>query len=108
MREYVIRSEYHPDMEKLRELLSKVTDQQKLDILQQTKSSWTDRTALHVAAYRDDAEVITTILSSIQSEDRLKLLMMTNYWKCTPLHIAARRGVSESLKSILSSLQSED
>ena len=67
MRDYVRKSEYHPDIEKLRELLSKVTDEQKLNTLLQTKISWTDRTALHVAANRDDAEMITTILSSLSS-----------------------------------------
>ena len=49
MREYVRNSEYHPDIEKLRDLLSKVTDEQELNILQQTKNV-VGRTALHVAA----------------------------------------------------------
>ena len=73
---YVWRYECHPDIEKLRELLTKVTDEQKLNILQQTKNEW-DMTALHEAADRDDAEMITTILSSLQSSDRLDLLMMS-------------------------------
>ena len=106
MREYVRRSEYHPDMEKLRDLLSKVTDEQKLNILQQTKNE-DSRTALHVAAYRGDAEMITTILSSIQSSDRLKLLMMSNYIKRTPLHEAASEGHTESVKAILNSLTAD-
>ena len=99
---------YHPDTEKLRELLSKVTDEQKLNILQQTKSRRSCMTALHVAAYRDDAKMINTILSSLQCSDRLKLLMMENYEKRIPLHIAAQRGHTESVKAILSSLQSSD
>ena len=107
MREYVRRSEYHPDTEKLRELLSKVTDEQKLNILQQTESRMTDRTALHEAAYRGDAEMITTILSSLQSVNRLKLLMMKNYLKHTPLHLAALRGHTESVKAILNSLTAD-
>ena len=37
VREYMRNSKYHPDMEKVRELLSKVTDEQKLNILQQTR-----------------------------------------------------------------------
>ena len=106
MREYVRRSEYHPDMEKLRELLSKVTDEQKLNILQQTKSE-RHSTALHEAAYRGDAEMITTILSSLQSVNRLKLLMMKNYLKHTPLHLAALRGHTESVKAILNSLTAD-
>ena len=64
MREYERNPEYHLDIEKLRELLSKVTDEQKLNILQQTKNRWDGKTALHEAVYRDDAEVIATIISS--------------------------------------------
>ena len=93
-------------MEKLRELLSKVTDEQKLNILQQTKSG-RDRTALHVAAYRDDAEMITTILSSLQSSDRLKLLMMRDYEQHTPLHTTASMRQTESVKAILNSLTAD-
>ena len=46
---YVQRSKHRADKEKLRDLLSKVTDEQKLNILQQTKNV-VGRTALHVAA----------------------------------------------------------
>ena len=102
MRDYVKESEYQ-DMEELRELLSKVTDEQKLEILQQTKNE-RDRTALHEAAWRDDAEMITTILSSLQSPDRLKLLMMRDNMKRTPLHEAASEDHTESVKAILDSL----
>ena len=106
MREYVRRSEYHPDMEKLRELLSKVTDEQKLNILQQTKIG-RDRTALHVAAGRNDAEMITTILSSLDSSYRLDPLMEKDFIRRTPLHIAARGGHTESVKAILGSLTAD-
>ena len=103
MREFVRRSKYHPDMEKLRELLSKVTDEQKLNILQQTKNRW-GITALCEAAWIDDAEMITTILSSLQSSDRLKVLMMIDNWMLTPLHTAAIGNMTESVKAILNSL----
>ena len=107
MREYGRNSEYHPDIEKLREVLSKLTDEQKLNILQLTKNVW-GRTALHEAADRDDAEMITTILSSLQSSDRLKLLMMRDILlEFTPLHRAARRGHTESVKAILNSLTAD-
>ena len=105
MREYVRGSEY-PDIEKLRELLSKVIDEQKLNILQQSKSE-EDNTALHEAAYRDDAEMITTILSSIQFSDRLKPLMMKDIMQDTPLHLAALEGHTESVKAILDSLTAD-
>ena len=106
MREYVRSSKYHRDIEKLRELLSKVTDEQKLNILQQTHGMqcWT---ALHGAACRDDAEMITTILSSLRSQDRLKLLMMKDIMQDTPLHLAASVGHTESVKAILNSLTAD-
>ena len=100
------RSECHPDMEKLRDLISKVTDEQKLNILLQTKSE-RHSTALHEAAYRGDAEMITTILSSIQTADRLKSLMMRDFIKRTPLHAVAWRGHTESVKAILNSLTAD-
>ena len=107
MREYMRRSEYHPDIEKLRELLSKVTEWQKLNILQHTKGKWTDRTALHEAAYRGDAEIMTIILSSLQSSDRLEPLMMGSNGERTPLHAAAWMGHTESVKAILNSLTAD-
>ena len=100
------RSEYHPDMKKLRELLRKVTDEPKLNILQQTKIG-RDMTALHVAAYRGDSAMMTTILSSLQSSDRLKLLMMRDHFWCTPLHTAAFEGHTESVKALLNSLTAD-
>ena len=105
MRKYMRRSKYHPDLERLRELLSKITDEQKLNVLQQTDSVW-DITALHEAANRGDAKMITTILSSLQSADRLKLLMMGDFFASTPLH-AASEGHTESVKAILNSLTAD-
>ena len=93
-------------MEKLRDLLSKVTDEQKLKILQQTRNRWA-KTALHVAADRDDAEMINTILSSLQSSDRIKLLMNGDNMKHTPLHTAASRQHTKLVKAILNSLTSD-
>ena len=105
MREYVGWSEY-PGIGKLKGLLDKVTDEQKLNILQQTKN-WRDETALHVAVYRDDAEFVTTILSSLQSTDRLKVIMMREKWRRTPLHTAAAGSHTESVKAILNSLTAD-
>ena len=51
--------------------------------------------------------MITTILSSLQSSDRLKLLMMRDNMKPTPLHIAAWGGHTESVKAILNSLTAD-
>ena len=106
MRDYVTSSEYHRDTEKMRELLSKLTDGQKLKILQCTKSQQ-DEYALHVAAYRDDAEMITIILSSLDSPYRLDPLIKKDFIKLTPLHMAARGGHTESVKAILNSLTAD-
>ena len=59
---------------------------------------------IHEAAYRGDAEMITTILSSLQSSDRLEPLMMRGDDKRTPLHTAVWGGHTESVKAILDSL----
>ena len=105
-RDYVRESGYHPDEKKLRDLLSQVTYEQKLNILQETKNRWVE-TALHEAARRGDAEMITTILSSLQSEDRLKLLMLKECRGCTPLQKAAHIGNTKSVKAILNSLTAD-
>ena len=106
MREYVRRSKYRPDMEKLRELLSKLTDVQKLSILQQYKSK-RDGTALHKAACRGDAEMITNILSSLESSHRLEILLIRDSNRCTPLHISAWLSHTKSVKAILNSLTAD-
>ena len=103
---YVQRSKHRADVVKLRELLGKVTDDQKLSILRQIKNIW-DMTALHEAACRDDAKMITTILSTLQSSDRLKLLMKLDVSGCTPLHKAAARSCKKSVKAVLDSLTAQ-
>ena len=99
-------SSVYPDMKKLREVLTQLSDQQKLDILQQKYSGkgypfW--RSALYCAAVRDDTEIISTLLTSIQSSaDRLKLLMVDDKW--TPLHEATCWVHTDSVKMILNCL----
>ena len=104
--EYVTKSEYHPDIEKLRDLLSKVTDGQKLNILHQTKSEVDGMTALHKAAQRGHADVLKTILSS--HSDKLKLHRTKDYMKRTPLHEAVVSDQTESVKAILDSLRADE
>ena len=106
MRQYLRRYDYHPDMERLRELLSKVTDEQKLNILQLAKSDL-GRTALHEAVYRTDAAMLTTVLPSLQSSERLKLFMMKDGNDCTILHAAVSIGHTYSVKAILNSLTTD-
>ena len=52
----------YPDMKKLREVLTHLSDQQKLHILQQECRGWTP---LFCAAYRDHREMISTLLTSL-------------------------------------------
>ena len=98
LKQYLLDAENHLDTGKLSEVLSKSTEQEKLNILQQTVLG---STALHNAAARDDAEVITAILSSLQSDDKIKLLLMKDSSGCTPLHKAADGNLKRSVKAIL-------
>ena len=103
MRQYCRPSSVYPDIKKkLREVLTQLSDQQKLHILQQ---DYTTR-PLHRAARRDDTEIISTLLTSLQSSaDRLKLLMVDDEY--TPLHRAALMGHTESVKMILDCLTAD-
>ena len=95
------RSSVYPDMEALREVLTQLSDHQKLHILQQKYSG--RGTPLDCAAGEGDTEIIRTLLTSLQSSaDRLKLLTAGKY--STPLHRAAHYGRTESVKMILDSL----
>ena len=102
MRQYWWPSVY-PDVTKLREVLTQLSDQQKLHLLQQRYSpEWIP---LQQAALCDHAELITTLLTSLQSSaDRLKLLMVSKY---TPLHAAAFWGHTELVKMILDCLTAD-
>ena len=104
LEKYLKSSEYHLDIKQLREKLRYVRDEKKLNILQHTTDWCTGITALHIAAYRDDAEMITTVLSSLKSTDRLKLLMKKDFIKRTPLHVAVAGGHEESLMALLCTL----
>ena len=64
-------SSVYPDMKKLREVLTQLSDEQKLLILQQVYSGWV--TPLVCAAYRGHIEIFSTLLTSLQSSaHRLK------------------------------------
>ena len=65
-------------------------------------------TALHKAAQRGHADVLKTNLSTLQSSDRLKVLMAKDYMKRTPLHEAVFSDQTESVKAILDSLRTDE
>ena len=99
----IISPEY-PDVNEVKEVLTQLSDEQKLDILEQLHL-YTITTPLHCAAYRNHPGIITTLLMSLQSEYRLPQLLMD---KCsTPLHTASERGNIESVKVILDCLTAD-
>ena len=93
----------YPGMEKLREVLTQLSDEQKLHILQQRyPRCWTP---LHWAAWRGHTKILSTLLLSLRSSaERLKVLMVH---KWTPLHVAALYRQTESAKKILDCLTAE-
>ena len=99
-----IVSPVYPDVNEVKEVLTQLSDEQKLDILEQLHL-YTITTPLHCAAYRNHPEIITTLLMSLQTENRLPQLLMD---KCsTPLHTASERGNIESVKMILDCLTAD-
>ena len=107
MRQYCrwTSSSVYPDMKKLREVLTQLSDQQKLHILQQ--EYLVRGTPLHCAARWGHTEIISTLLTSLQSSAyRLKLLMVYDmYYR--PLHEAADCGHTKSVEMILDCLTAD-
>lgn len=101
--QYCSSPSVYPDVFKLRRLLSNIPDDiQRITILQQEYIP--SKTALWWAASRDDTEIITTLIRSIQPVNRLNLLL-NDRW--APLHVAAGLGHTQSVKRILDCLTSE-
>ena len=106
MRQYckLLSSSVYPDMKKLREVLTQLSDQQKLHILQQKYSVL--GTPLDYAAFRDHTEIFSTLLTSLQSSAyRLNLLMADD--QDPPLHRAAWWGRTDSVNMILDCLTAD-
>ena len=91
------------NIDALKTLLKNFLDSKKKEILQDyEKSDAPDSyTIFHLAARRDDCDIIRVLLSSFESGHRLPILKK---YKTTPLHTAAKYGCSNSLDAILSQL----
>ena len=92
-----------PDIERLKNLLSKVSNDQKNKLLTSTRDSNGD-TVLTRAAYNGQLELCVTVLSSLPPADRLKLILEDKF---TALHLAAWLGYTETVSGILSCLTAE-
>mgnify|MGYP001798726317 CR=1 FL=1 len=94
----------YPDMKKLIEVLTQLSDEQKLHVLQQ--EYLVRKAPLHNAALRGHTEIISTLLTSLPSSaNRLKLLMVDKYY--TPLRLAVYFGHTESVRMILDCLTAD-
>ena len=91
-----------PDIEKLKTLLSKVSDGQIYDFLSSIKGDVEDMpTVLTLAARMGHTGLCVTLLSSSPPADRLKLILVN---KCTTLYGAAYEGHTETVSGILNCL----
>ena len=101
MRGYVSRSEYHPDIETLRELLSKVTDEQKLNILLMMKDDM-KRTPIHQAADRGHKELVKVIFISLSAEQREQLLRQKDCYGNTAIGVASgeEKAIDEAYNAL--------
>lgn len=93
-------STFSPEKNKLRSLLGEVPNETKLETLRQEyHPNWT---VLKRASYRDDNNIITILISSVDQKDRLKLFLREE--DHTALHTAAVHGRTEAVKAILNCL----
>lgn len=97
--EYVKKVDYPDDAKKLEYLLLHVPISETMRILK--RSSHESSALLEWAAFKGDATLITTVLSSLPPSRRLEVLLSTSY---TPLHFAATKGDTKSVEALLSLL----
>ena len=89
--------------ESVRNLLTKVSEDLRYELLSSITDSDGD-TALTRAAYVGHTELCVTLLSSLTSADRLKLILVDQF---TALHWAALRGHTETVSGILNCLTAD-
>ena len=98
----------YTDLDDLKNLIAQLLNDtplnERIEILKNSSDAngWT---AFHQAAYQNHSSVITTMLSSLESADRLQTLTAYEF---TPLHQAASCGHSETIKAILELLVMEE
>mgnify|MGYP001796856465 CR=1 FL=1 len=92
-----------PDIESVKNLLTKVSEDQRYELLSSITDSAGDE-VLTVAAWRGHTELCVTLLSSIPPADRRKLILVN---KDTALHWAAYRGCTDTVLGILSCLTAD-
>ena len=90
-------------IERLRNLLSKVADDQRCDLLASLRYS-NGHTVLTRAAFIGHTQLCVTLLSFLPPADRLKLILVD---KLTALHLAATEGHTETVSGELNCLTAE-
>ena len=91
------------DIESVKSLLTKVSEDQRYELLSAVTDYYRN-TVLKLAAGRRHTELCVTLLSSLPSADRLRLILVD---KITALHWAASLGYTETASGILSCLTAE-
>ena len=92
-----------PGIESVRNLLTKVSEALRYELLSAITDDYRT-TVLTEAARRGHAELCVTLLSSLPSADRLKLILVDQF---TALHWAALRGHTETVSGILNCLTAD-
>ena len=91
-------------MKNVKNLLCKVSDDQRYELLSSIRHSVSGDAVLTRAATRGHAELCVTLLSSLSPADRLKLILVNKY---TALHWATYSGRTETVSGILNCLTAD-
>ena len=100
-----ITSSLVPNTSQLKQLLSQVSNKQRMSILSKEYTNYW--MPLHKAAFKDDTDIIEAILSSLQNTDRIKLASIS-VRGVTPLQLAINFANIDSVKAILVWLRSNE
>ena len=92
------------DIEIVENLLTKVSEDLRYELLSSITHSVRGDTVLSNAALIGHTELCVTLLSALPPADRLKLILVN---KCTALHAAACYGLTEIISGILNCLTAD-